>query len=333
MRLLVFSILFLSHLLASIAWAAPCEIKQLADRFGNPRIAKIEFPDGRRITIVGQRHTNRDEMWEMLNLPDDKNLFSEVRKRVNLSSTRQALPLYDEGRKLLYDAILKEDAKFVGVELSDKRVAVWLRKVRELQDRMIIHSIRTGESDVELISKARLAAYGPVLAMPLEQPTLFLKARLYGIEAPEAVNPQAKAAEQVIKAAEDLARAFGGNKALADQLSQLEDKMLLDYYSHYDPKIPGINAIIINPLLSEWPVMYRKVVRKWLEAYVEFFATLFARDELSTKNILAQNQSGIVFIGGAHVRPIMRRLKNACLEDLRSEDVTASISASSQVVR
>jgi hypothetical protein len=334
MRLLVFSILFLSHLLTSIAWAVPCEIKQLSDHFGNQRIAKIDFPDGRRITLVGQMHTQRSEMWEMLNLPDNENLFSEVRKRVNSSNSLRALPLFEEERKLLYDAVVKEEAKFIGAELSDEGVAEWLPKVREFQDRMLAHSARTGESDIGLISKARLAAYGPVLAMPLERPALFLKARLIGIEDSRAVKLQNEVYKSVRAAEADLLREIGNNKELIARFVQMDRDMQLEHYSHYDPKIPGINAIIINPLLSKWPGMYRKTVRKWLEAYVDFFATLFIRDELSTKNILAQNQSGIIFIGGAHVRPIMRRLRNACRENLQSsEDVTASISSPSRAVR
>lgn len=330
MRLITF-ILFLIHWLTPLAWAAPCEVKQVNDPSGFPRLATIAFPDGRRVTIVGQVHTDRFEMDDMLKLPDNKNLFSEVRKRVDKPNNRYSLALYEEERKLLYDAIVKEDMKFVGIELTEASPGHWLRGLREFQDRMLAYSARTGESDIELISKARLAVYGPALAMPLEQPALFLKARLIGIEDRDAVAVQAEAFEALKKARADLQDEMGSDKKLIAKLSRLDHEMMLKHYSHYDPNTPGINATIINPALSQWPKKYRQTLRQWLEAYVDFLATLFERDEHSTKNILAQNDSGIIFIGAAHLRPIMRRLKNTCLKDLPREDLTSSISA--QAVR
>lgn len=326
MRFLFVSPLILHFLLSFEAKAASCEVASVKDQAGQSRLYKIQFPDGRKLSVAGHIHTNRNAMWEMMELPESKNLFENVRTALSDANSRAALIQFEEDRKFLRDAIKNDGAEFIGLELSDGRVGEWWKKNRLFQDRLLRHSARTGESDVDLISKARLAAYGAPLAMPLEEPALFVKAPLYGFEDDQAIK---KHHEVSLPLSQLVAEARGEIKEREwrDKLDRLGETLQLEHYPLHDPEAP--KAEIIKPWLSQWPGKYRQIIRDVLLVYMFNFDVMYDRDVYSAENILKKNKSGIVFAGASHAKTLMLRLREACLkQQLQSEDLTSAIPAS-----
>lgn len=330
MRILGVLLLILNSVLALRAGAVSCEVASVKDRTGQARLYKIQFPDGRRLSVAGHQHTDRSLMWEMLGLPADKNLFPKVRMAIGTNNTKEALSYFEEDREFLRQAVKNEGARFIGVELADKRVGDWMARLRQFQDRALKYSAHSGDSEISLISKARLAAYGAPLAMPLEEPALFLKAPLFGIEDGEAVKDHGLAENALNIVFAQAENEIGQDKEWLEKLHSLPREMLLDHYPVYDPEVP--KEEVIKPLLSKWPGKYRKSIHKVLEVFLYNFDLMYVRDNLSTENILKRNESGIIFIGAAHAKPIMLRLREECLKQQRhSEDLTSAIPAAKTV--
>lgn len=326
MRLLAVFSLIWNFGFAYQAAAVSCEVASVKDKTGQARLYKIQFPDGRKLSVAGHIHTNRNAMWEMMDLPESKNLFENVRTALSDANSRAALIQFEEDREFLRDAIKNDGAEFVGLELSDGRVGEWWKKNRLFQDRLLRHSARTGESDVELISKARLAAYGAPLAMPLEEPALFLKAPLFGFEDDQLIKDHHQVSlpltQLVVEARGEIKEREWRNK-----LDKLGDELQLEHYPLHDPEAP--KAEVIKPWLSQWPGKYRQIIRTVLLAYMYNFDVMYERDSYSAENILKKNKSGIVFAGASHAKTLMLRLREACLkQQLRSEDLTSAIPAS-----
>ncbi len=306
--------IFFALVSTGFAFAEPCKIVQTEDPRGNPRIAKIEFPDGRKLTLVGQYHGFREDMLKLAQLPIGVDYLDQVRTLVQKPSTQEALVYFREDRAIVRTAI-KDGVEFVGMEMAPTSVTGWRKATLAVRDRLLRVSAQSGHSDPALISSATLALQGAPNALSIEEPGLFRKVKIIGVEDADKGNAELAILPKYNKSYADFYQVIAGDRAAITALSHMDDEMMFKIYPIYDPAKPHIDFQIVEQHVAKTPAKYRAALRRHLYVQMDWFKTLFARDQQTTLNLLAQKKSGIAFMGGAHIVPIMMRLKQACLQD------------------
>ena len=295
-----------------------CEIKQQPTLSSPNRVASILFPDGRSFTIVGQLHGHRENQFRLDALNESPALFSQVREILNQPEAQSVLLNDREDVDVLKSSIAK-GSKFIGVEMDEKFVSSWRQAVRDLNDRLLRHSISTGESDSTLISNADLFLMGAPFLVQMTEPALFKSVEIRGLEDTVLMSRDHEALTTLSAAFQELNRAANGNKTDLEEFAKLDFKLEMQTYQLYNPSTAASIQKSFDQLVAKIAKPYKPFLAAYLNAMISYYKTLSARDSLTAERLLATNMSGIHFIGAIHMYPILNRLHDGCIKMIPTE--------------
>ena len=302
-----FVILILALVAQSANAAKTCEIEQSGTPSGDERIFKIKFKDGRKLTVVGQNHGDRDLMFKLLAVPEGKGYFDRIREV--LKGSEGTIKHYQED-VLLLRAAAREGARFVGYETAEDVMPQIERFVSQINTRMNQHSVIHREKDPILVNDATLMIMGAPPAMRLLEPSSLRNVSHVAFEE-HSLNQGIDAAyDSFAKVKAELLALTGEEHE--DFAADLLQRVQYQFYDVFDPKDPEF-----QPRADRWvddyvPEKYKEVARRLIAVSRPIYILNGRRDAWTARQILDRKTSGIHFIGAVHSHKIMLHLAEAC---------------------
>lgn len=280
------------------------------------RLREVLFPDGRRVTIIGHNHGERNFPTALVELIQNKSRSNEEFN----SQLRKLVSEVGDGQTRVHAS---EDVKWLRSKLSDIETSIRFVAVEDSPDQSEmanLYGVVRLELERELrrrelmpnawLQPALTIMSGAAHYLKMTQPGKFRSVELIGAESPEAI-----AVEKQKYA--DLDLSLKTLKAEADpeylnRMSQMR-LALFQLYPKYEAERHDAEAI--GYVRVNAPKKNKESATDWVRSELGLLKATQSRDEHVAETLAARKQTGVYFVGAKHLDSVARILNNKCLAE------------------
>ncbi len=272
----------------------------------------VKFRDsGRTLTVIGHEHGITLEVMSMGRLADDVSSTNEeylVKALMRLKSFEETLKQYRAEVAELRALIQAKKIDFIALEYGDE-----IMQAMTMQTRIYLPMTRAnlenrGLKPSSIVDDSFLIFAGPAQYLQQTDPELMKNVRIVGVEDDDLMQKGLDLMTDAEDRLQTLAAAVGKNSDIYKFTERAYGRAVLEYDLHkfledewitreVDQKVPAsLRSKVMDPIISGFAAA--EILRK--------------RDAQSSAKLLAQEGSGVLIIGSAHVRSLTNLIQSAC---------------------
>jgi hypothetical protein len=295
-RALVYAVLSFSCL----AQAGMCKLITPPDGGMKGRQLTIEFPSGRKITLVGHIHGNVERTARVIPAISNQGLSNEEYvENLNqiLTDDKPALKHYQEDVEFLKESLSKKEYSFVALESGPGETKLFEALAKDLNERSISEFNRRKIQSGSLRRNSILLVSTPVFYQKQFEPGLYKNVEILGAED----------ADLLSKSYEEMVALTDAEKKLTSKAPETKEdilevsRWLQNEYFELDD-VP--DKEVIDSITKNAPQNLKQDVAKYVESGLKAYRTIRKRDKYISNQLLSKDGSGLLLIGQAHLRSI-----------------------------
>lgn len=306
----IFACSILTFYAALASGASPQDLECEVARDDNK--ATISFSADRKFTIVGQSHGITIEVMSLARIADDTSTPNDQfiqNAKAMLANFDVTLNQYKESVRYLRQAINEGDIDYIALEYGDQ-----IMEMMTYQSKLFLPMAKEnfknrGLEDNQIIDDAYLVFAGPAHYLVNTSPDLMKSVRIVGVEDDSLMQESLDMMTDGEARLDNFFSKIPGKKAVRDYVEAAYVRTIMEYDQHENFK----DDWLFQPLSENVPQDLIQAAKDPLYSALVAANLLRKRDAKSSKKLLQQNGSGVLFIGSAHLNSLSKILQNECL--------------------
>ncbi len=293
-----------------------CEISQIKNDNVSPRSRQITFPNGRQLIVIGHNHGDRDNVIVLSKLTKNQQVANEefsgqLKKLVD--SSQQSVTHANQDFQFLRTTLeTNKQIQFVAIEGSQEAAESNLQYFNEMHNNLNGQVARRNLPPSPYYRWAVLTASGAVNYLKMTEPQIFGNRKLQGFEADESTKKHAVALAKFDLARDQLKELAKDDSIFLKKITETYGE-LMAIYGIYEPREHDV--LLLKESEKQMPPKYKTAGMIWMKAAIEEMQAMKGRDRAVVENMVAKNQSGLLFTGLWHLDSVAQMLKQRCLQE------------------